>query len=523
MGIYLNPGNTEFSEITAGSYVDKTGLISLINATINKTNKLMCISRPRRFGKSFAAKMLCAYYDRTVDSGALFNKFEISSDPTYAGYKNAFNVIYLDIASFISDMKQPGVPMDDISQKISAAIRADVTDEYPALAETTILTECILKYVELSGRKIIFIIDEWDAVIREATGNEIIQKNYLNLLRSLFKNGNFTAKAVAAAYMTGILPIKKDGSQSAISDFREYTILNPSKFARYTGFTEDEVKKLCEQHHMDFDACKNWYDGYSFANEESIYNPYSVMMAMEMGSFGSYWKQTSATESLMTYIDLQLGGSLQEKILKLIAGEQIDVNTWGFHNDFQHFTTDDDVLTLLIHLGYLTYHMDTRLARIPNEEVREEFDFLLGRAKHTRLAGLVNQSEKLLADTLAGNGDAVAKAIKHVRHTNYGPTHYNNEQSLRYAVKFAYIVCIDKYMKVEELPSGKGLADVVYIPGPNTALPALVVELKWNKDADSAIDQIKQKNYPAVLQGYVGINYEEATDEHSCVIEKMTM
>ena len=184
---------------------------------------------------------------------------------------------------------------------------------------------------------------------------------------------------------------------------------------------------------------------------------------------------------------------------------------------------------MLIHLGYLVYDPKTRRVRIPNEEVRFEFDELLQDAQHTQLAKLITDSEHLLQDTLTGNETAVVESIKRVRDTNYAPKFYNDEQALRYVIKFAYIVCIDYYLKVEELPTGHGIADVVFIPKRDTSLPAMIVELKWNEAAESAIDQIKDRNYPAVLNGYggelvlVGINYDQKTKEHSCKIERINI
>lgn len=531
MGIYLNPGNSGFEKIIQRDYQDKTGLISLINQRINSMGNLVCISRPRRFGKSFAAKMLCAYYDCSCDSHALFEKYEISRDASYERHINQYNVIYLDIAAFLSRIITDNIPVSEFVIRLKAALYAELIAECPELEAQSDLTNCMRAYAERTNRKFVFIIDEWDAVIREAKHDTKIQTLYLNLLRGWFKNGNFTDAVVAAAYMTGILPIKKDGSQSAISDFREYSILNPNRFAEYTGFTEKEVKALCEHYNMDFALAKHWYDGYSFAQSGSIYNPYSVMMAMDSGEYGSYWKRTSAAESLMTYIDLEIGtghNELQTKIVKLIAGEHLEIDVSDFENDFQTFKSDDDVLTLLVHLGYLAYDEESNRVRIPNEEVRTEFDSLLKKKTHSKLSALVMQSERLLEDTLSGNGEAVADAIKQIRETNYAPQYYNNEQSLRYAVKFAYIVCIDRYMKVEELPSGNGLADIVYLPNRNTALPALVVELKWQESADAAIKQIKTNNYPAILKDYcgdivlVGINYDSKTKQHSCKIEQIT-
>ena len=175
---------------------------------------------------------------------------------------------------------------------------------YPDLKGITDLNECLLELVRTTGTKIVFIIDEWDSIIREAKDDDEAQESYLSLLRGWFKNSNFTPEAVAAAYMTGILPIKKDGSQSAISDFIEYSVLEPGDSAGFVGFTEEEVRRICEEKNKDFEKMKSWYDGYTFGDQHSVYNPYSVVCATSSGKYRSYWKKTSAAETLMTYIDM---------------------------------------------------------------------------------------------------------------------------------------------------------------------------------------------------------------------------
>lgn len=334
--------------------------------------------------------------------------------------------------------------------------------------------------------------------------------------------------------MTGILPIKKDGSQSAISDFIEYTVLEPGPFAGYMGFTENEVNKICQNTNRNFDDMKLWYDGYTIGEKHSIYNPYSVIHAATSGKFKSYWRKTSAAETLMTYIDMDQD-DLQDTIARLIAGESVVVDTDSFQNDVETFTCKDDVLTLLTHLGYLTYEEEpdsydddfvVGLAKIPNEEVRSEFDKILRRSSHQTLIKLVKRSDQLLRDTLEGNSEAVAKAIADVHDSEYAPTYYSNEQSLRYVVKMAYLSCVDQYAKVEELPNGHGIADIVFLPKRRSTLPAIIVELKWNKEAEGAIRQIKERSYPKVLTNYggkimlVGVNYDENTKEHTCMIEE---
>ena len=525
MGIYLNPGNKGFQEMLQSEYVDKTGLIALVNMTVGTTQKLTCISRPRRFGKSYAARMLCAYYDCSCDSRELFDDKEIAKTEGYLRHMNQYHVVNLDIAGFLSEAARVNIPLLNVPNMIADAVYGELIEGYPEL-EGKSLTDAMIVCVEKSGKEFVFIIDEWDALIREAKGDTAAQKKYLNLLREWFKNSSFTPKAVAAAYMTGILPIKKDGSQSAISDFWEVTILDPGRFAEFTGFTENEVRSLCGKYGMDFEEVRQWYDGYDFSGHGSIYNPYSVMCAVREQKCRSYWRRTSAAESLMTYINMDFEG-LQEIVARLISGEEIEVRTNRFENDFETFRSRDDVLTLLIHLGYLTWNEEEGTAHVPNEEVRAEFEQILeGTGVSRKWMELIGRSGKLLEDTVAGNAEAVTKAIEEIRETQYAPTFYNDEQALRYVIKFAYVAAIDQYLKVEELPSGKGIADVVYLPKRKSLLPALVVELKWNKSAGGALQQIKERKYPAVLEDYggeivlVGINYDAVKKEHSCVIER---
>ena len=531
MGMYVNAGNQAFAQILKGEYVDKTGLISLINERIEGPHNLVCVSRPRRFGKTYVAKMLAAYYDRSCDSDGLFSDRTVAGSKDYKNYLNKYNVISLDITGFISQVNSSGGKLSEIPRMIEEAIKNDLMELGIKDDPGDDLNKYMLKYTESEdGRKFVFIIDEWDALIREASNEPETLKAYFNLLRGWFKNNNFTPKVVAFAYMTGILPIKKDGTESAISDFDEFSIIEPGEFAAFYGFTEDEVRSSCDSCGSSFEGMKEWYDGYCIGNT-FIYNPYSVMCALRSGKFGSYWKKTSAAETLITYIDIDIDG-LQDAVARITAGERVSINTGSFQNDVETFFGKDDVLTLMVHLGYLTYEADpdgdgsAGDVWIPNEEVKKEFENIIRKAKHKGLVNLIKRSDKLLEDTIAGNSDAVAKAIQEVHDTSYAPVFYNNEQSLRAVVKMAYISCVDQYARVEELPSGHGICDVVFLPKKRSPLPPMVIELKWNKSAEGAIRQIKDGNYesiPKELVGeviLVGVSYDEGTKEHSCVIEK---
>ncbi len=347
MGDYLNVGNAGFTSVRKGLYVDKTDMIAFINGTLGTTDKLTCVSRPRRFGKSFAAKMLCAYYDKSCDSQKLFENLRIAGDESFRKHLNKYDVIYLDITWFISivdDMKR-------VVSYLQKAVIQELREAYPHVAVKDTLAETLSRITDVTGNKFIIIIDEWDALFREAKYDQDLQEEYIQMLRGLFKSSGQTDKMIEAAYLTGILPIKKYGTQSAVSDFREYTMISPGKLAKYVGFTEDEVNMLCERHGMDFEEMKHWYDGYSISCLKSVYNPNSVMEAIKNEEFGNFWTRTETYESLKIYIELNEDG-LREAIVQMLGGAHFKINVGSFQNDMTTIKVKDDVLTLLVHLGY---------------------------------------------------------------------------------------------------------------------------------------------------------------------------
>lgn len=523
MGKYLNIGNAGFEAVRKGRYVDKTGMITFINSTLGTTDKLTCVSRPRRFGKSFAAKMLCAYYDKSCDSRTLFEGLEISRDPFFTKYLNKYDVIFLDITEFTSAAFIKG-DMQNVVTNLESKVIDELAAAYPDVKREEDLPNMLYSIVERTGHKFIFIIDEWDALFREKKDDTVQQEAYIRLLRGLFKNSGKTDKMIEAAYMTGILPIKKYGTQSAMTDFNEYTMLAPKKLTEYVGFTEIEVKNLCEQSGMDFEKMERWYDGYSFSRIKSVYSPNSVMEAIKNEEFGSYWTQTETYASLQFYIDMNEDG-LKQAITQMLGGACIRIDSGIFQNDMTTIKSKDDVLTLLVHLGYLAYDAETKSVRIPNEEVREEFVRAVTTGKHTEIAKLIYNSEHLLEATLNMDEDAVAAAIEEAHKAGTAPTFYNNEQALRSVIRFAYISCVDEFLRIDELPSGHGYADVVFFPKKASTMPLILIELKWNKTDEGAIGQIKNKDYPQALKDYggkmllVGINYDPKSKKHTCAIE----
>lgn len=520
MGKYLNIGCDSFEAILKNEYVDKTGLIEYINNTIGTKRKLTCVSRPRRFGKTYALNMLAAYYAKGQDTKDLFENLEISKSEDFEKFLNKYNVISLDISTFLSIVQDKS----DVTKFIERELIADLAEVYPEIAEKSILLDALVEINMKCSEKFIFIIDEWDAIFREQKDNTKLQEEYVEFLRGLFKS-NQTDRICEAAYMTGILPIKKYGHQSAVSDFFEYTMVNPEPIERYFGFTGEEVEALCDKHHLNKQDVMKWYDGYLLGNEH-IYNPKSVMESLYRRKIRNYWTKTETYETLKLYIDLNFDG-LKDAIIDMLGGKPQKVDTESFQNDMTTFSSKDDVFTLLVHLGYLAYDFAERKVSIPNHEIREEFIRALKNCNRKELVKVIEKSDDILEATWKMDGESVGRIINEIHSLDTAHEFYNNEQALRSVIKMAYLSSVDYYIKLEELQAGYGYADVVFWPNKYIEKPLLIVELKWDQSAERALLQIKEKKYPDSVISWngdillVGINYDKDTRKHSCIIEKI--
>ena len=363
MGLYLNPGNEEFRNAAIHSkiYVDKTEMIKFTNSQLFGEHKNICVSRPRRFGKSMAANMLVAYYSKGCDSKELFENFKIADDSSFKEHLNKYNVIHLNIQQFLGRTETIHEMLEVLSRKVTRELKRE-------FADVTYYEEDLVSVIEeiyaQTHSFFVFIIDEWDCIFRVKGEDTEAQKLYLNFLRDLLKNQPYCI----LAYMTGILPIKKYGEHSALNMFDEYSMTNQRELAEFTGFTEQEVQELCPQYDMSYDKMKQWYDGYDLKGIQ-IYNPRSVVMSLSGHDFDSYWTKTETYEALKKYIQMDMY-NLKELVTRLIAGSSIEINPDKFQNDMTTFASADDVLTLLVHLGYLTYDFDTCTVHIPNQEVQ---------------------------------------------------------------------------------------------------------------------------------------------------------
>ena len=525
MGLFLNPDNRAFqTAIDSEIYVDKTGLIEFTNKVLGTQQAFICNSRPRRFGKSITANMLAAYYSKGCDSQELFAGLAIEKSPAYQKQLNKYDVIHFDVQWCCKEAGSAEKTVAFISQVLMEELR-EAYGEY--IPEKVTKVSTALAYIsDATGNRFVIIVDEWDVLIRDESANKKVQDEYIRFLRGMFK-GTEPTKYIQLAYLTGILPIKKEKTQSALNNFREYSMLNAGCLASYIGFTEDEVKALCETYKKDFTEVKRWYDGYQLGKYH-VYNPNAVVNLMADGNFQSYWSGTASYDSIVPLINMDFDG-LKTAIIEMVSGASVEVDVGSFQNDVENIVNKDDVLTYLIHMGYLAYSSVNRMAFVPNEEIRQELIRATKRKEWNEMLKFQQESEDLLDATLDMDGEIVAAQIEKIHEEYVSAIQYNNENSLSSVLALAYLSAMQYYFKpVREFPTGRGFADFVFIPKTEyrNDYPALVVELKWNKSAVSALQQIKDKKYPDSIQKYagnvllVGINYSKKEKKHECMIEE---
>ena len=524
MGSYLNPGNEMFRRSRNSQiYVDKSGLIDKMNKMIRTEQRYVCVSRPRRFGKSMAANMLAAYYDCSVDSAPLFEDLQIAGEESYRSNLNRYNVLQINMQEFLSVAHDVGAMLKLLQKRILQ----DLKWSYPDFIFEDSLIFSMKDIYAHTGQAFVILIDEWDCMFREFQNDKESQKKYLDFLRAWLKDQQY----VALAYMTGILPVKKYGTHSALNMFTEYSMVNPREFAPYFGFTEEEVRSLCRAYNQCFEETQAWYDGYALLAVESgqkkwfsMYNPKSVVEAMLSGIFENYWNETETYEALKVYIQMNYDG-LRDAVTRMLAGGSVSVNTGTFSNDMTSMEGRDDVLTLLVHLGYLNYNQLDKTVRIPNKEVSQEYVNAIGRLGWNEVIRSVEDSKKLL-EALWNRDEAAVAAGVEQSHNEISILEYNDENSLSCTVSLAFYFAREYYTIIRELPAGKGFADIAFIPRKAYAdKPAVLIELKRNDSAEGAIAQIRERNYTEALKEYqgslllAGINYDAGTKKHTCKIE----
>jgi hypothetical protein len=526
MGFYLNPGNRGFQQsVNSQIYVDRTGVIAYANSALDTRQKFICVSRPRRFGKSMDAEMLAAYYACGIDSRALFSPFEIASDPSFEEHLNRHEVLFLNMQDLLSESKD----MEGMITLLHARLAKDFMRDYgDAIDADDDIVSMMRGISYANGTTFVIVIDEWDCIFRVHPHDDEAQRRYLDFLRLFLKDKDY----ISLVWMTGILPIKKYGTHSALNMFYEFSMTGQGPLAHFTGFTQNEVAALCERFGRNLSEMEAWYNGYELKGNTGetfqIYNPRSVVQSLQMNELSGYWTSTETYEALKVYIELDYDG-LRDTVTALLAGEGRTVDPLHFSNDMMTFASADDVLTLLVHLGYLGYiPTDHRSGTvfIPNGEIREEFLTAMKGGRWPEVMHAVNASKALLEATWTLDAEAVARAVGNA-HLESAHLTYNSEAALAYTLSLAYYAARDCYTVIRELPTGKGFADLAFIPRRHCPdAPAMLIELKWDKGAQTALAQIKERRYPDALAEYrdnlllVGISYDKDSREHACVIER---
>ncbi len=521
--MFVNVDNRLFQIVRNSEYVDKSEIITLTNQVIDTEERFICVTRPRRFGKSVTVKMLNAYYSKGCDSKALFSDLKIASSPDFEKHLNQHDVIYLDMTEF-ADNKDNG---NKYLENLNTDVVSELKNTYP---------ECFDKDKDYSlpeairciKKRFIFIIDEWDFVFRQYPNNTKLQEDFIDLLRALFKGVG--ERFVELVYMTGILPIARYNTQSALNNFNEYTILKSSNYSQYYGFTENEVKTLCEKYQLDFETAKFWYNGYK-VGEYEIYNPNSIKKLITLREFQSYWSYTSAYGIVTEAINQNFEG-LKDDIIRLCSGSTISISRpeiKSFNTADLKFKNKVAIYIYLVHLGYLGYDDADATIYVPNEETRVE---LLNSVKENhwpKFETALKLSEQVVAATYNKDSETVAALLSKIHEDKVPALEYNNESALRYVVLMAYLATERDYLApLNEFPTGKGFADIVYLPMSANAKdkPALIIELKKDASAKVDLEQIKERDYVSRVKEYtdnillIGINYDSKTKQHSCEIKK---
>ena len=518
MPYFLNVPITKnsFTEVANYKYfVDKSGLISKMNECINTPNKYVCITRPRRFGKTLNAMMLASYYSKSADCKDIFDKLQISKDTSYLKYLNKCNVVYITF----NQLPSPKCSYEDFINRYISMIYDDLKEQYSININNNMVVSDVFNAVyNQTGESFVFILDEWDYIFNNNLFSENDRKSFLKFLEDLLKDKSY----VDLAYMTGVLPIAKYSTSSTINMFKEYNTLNDNKYYKYFGFSMEETKSLCDkQSEVTFDELKTWYDGYKTFNGKDIFNPRSVSYALSDGVCQSYWTNTGPMDEISYYIENNVE-EVRNDIVKMVSGLPVDIHLEGYSAEKLNLNTRDEILSAMAVYGFLSYHDET--LAIPNKELRMKFDYSLKNHQMGAISELVLKSNEMLESTLKKDTETMTALLEEAHDINIPVIKYNDENSLACVVTLVYLSARTKYKIIREMPAGKGFADFIFYPN-DKSKPAFILELKKNSTPEEALKQIKEKKYNLALKDYtgekfaVGISWDSKTKKHNIMIE----
>lgn len=513
---YLNTDTTNIlfqDMLNSKIYVDKSMLIDKVSEQIRTSSKYLCITRPRRFGKSVNIHMLGAYYTKGQDSSLQFEKLQISESESYEKHRNCHNVIFIDFSRMPNNCQN----YQEFINAIIKGICEDLNEAYPELKKKKYVS--ISQMLKDSGEAFIFLLDEWDSCFYKGFMEQEDKDAYLYFLKDLLKDQPY----VELAYMTGVLPIAKHSSGSELNMFDEYSFMNDNFYDQYFGFSEDEVKQLCEKHSsVSYEELEYWYDGYYSSDGERLFNPRSVSKALMRGVCQNYWTETGPMNEIADCIEHNTD-AVRQDVVKMVAGIPVEVDLQGYSAAELQLNTRDEILSAMVVYGFLSYY-DGYL-RIPNHELMEKYQRVLARESMGEVRLVVEQSKEILMATLDEDAERVAEILEEVHDREIPFLNYNDENSLSCVITLCYLYARRDYYVAREAKSGKGYCDYMFLPK-KKGKPAIILELKVDDSCENALLQIKEKNYVQKAKEraeevlLVGIGYDKGKKRHECVIER---
>ena len=521
MPYFLNGNfkNNEFELVSKDKFfVDKTNMIKDISNLIGVKDRFICITRPRRFGKTINAMMLACYYSKNADFKKLFDGLEISKSESYLEHLNKHNVIYMTM----NELPKPNCSYEEFIEGYIKDLVEDVFNLYPdvKIDKSKYLPKIFSQVYNETNESFIFIIDEWDYIFNNNLFSEKDRENFLQFLKDLLKDKPY----VELAYMTGVLPIAKYSSGSALNMFKEYNILNDKKYNKYFGFTFDETKKLCaKQDKITFEELKDWYNGYKTYTGDNIFNPRSVVYALGDGVCQSYWTNTGPMDEILYYINSDID-NIKNDVVQMVSGIPLEIKLKGYGAEQKELNTRNQILSAMTIYGFLSYHDET--LAIPNKELRIKFDEALEDKSMGAVSEIVMKSNEMLKATLKKDTETMEKLIQEAHDINIPVIKYNDENSLACIITLVYLSARTKYKIVREMPAGIGFADFIFYPN-DKSKPAFIIELKKDSTPEEALKQIKEKRYALALKEYtgqklaVGISYNSKQKQHHVKIEEI--
>ena len=539
MGTYLNsitPYTLYKSESLSPYFVDKTLMLRELFPYVSAGNRHICITRPRRFGKTIMANMISSFFQKASDSSDVFDSLTISQVDDYRRYKNQYNVIRIDF----SKMPRNCDSYTQYIERIEALLIEDVKEAFPQVKinEADAVGDILESVFVQCGEKFIFVLDEWDFIFHRDFINEIDKEKYVAFLSNLLKDRPY----VVLSYMTGILPIAKYSSGSELNMFAEFTMVNSPMFGEYFGFTDDEVDDLyrryiveCDRQHKEKSVTRkglrDWYNGYYTKSGERVYNPRSVVFALQFNNLANYWTSSGPYDEIYYYIRNNIS-DVRDDLALMISGESVTAKIQEYAATSMNLSTRDEIYTAMVVYGFLSY-LNGKVC-IQNRELMEKFDELLVKNKSLGYVyRLAKESEKMLKATLAGDTLTMERILEFAHNTEVPLLSYNHETELSAIVNLVYLAARDSYRVEREDKAGTGYVDFIFYPYDTTA-DCIILELKVDHTPDEAIAQIIDKKYAfkfmPKLAGQkiytgrilaVGIGYWKESKKHSCKVEEI--